>query len=282
MKKDENEKVKKDFPYLHGFSPVEQDRLRRQARFAEHTIYQNVNFSSTKKLLEVGCGVGAQSEILLRRFPDLKLTGIDLSEKQLNAAKETLGNLAFAKDRYDLQLMSAENLKFESESFDGAFLCFVLEHIPDPRRVLSEVRRVLSPGGIIYVTEVLNSSFFLDPYSPNVWKYWMAFNDYQYDHKGDPFMGAKLGNLLMQNGYRNIETEVKTWFLDNRHPQKRKEIIEFWSELLMSASDQLVQAGYVTLETVEGMKSEMSVVANDPNAVFYFSFIQAKARNEMF
>jgi ubiquinone/menaquinone biosynthesis C-methylase UbiE len=273
---------KSEFPYLHGFSPVEQDRLRRQARFAEHTIYQNVNFSSSKKILEVGCGVGAQSEILLRRFPDIKLTAIDLSEKQLSAAKVSLASLAFAKDRYELMQMSGEDLKFEAESFDGAFLCFVLEHVPDPRRVLSEVRRVLSPGGVVYITEVLNSSFFLDPYSPNVWKYWMAFNDYQYDQKGDPFMGAKLGNLLMQNGYRNIETEVKTWFLDNRYPQKRKEIIEFWSELLMSASEQLLSAGYVDQETIDGMKKEMKVVANDPNAVFFFSFIQAKARNGMF
>lgn len=268
-----------NFPYLHGFSPVEQERLRRQARFAEHTIYQNVNFSSTKKVIEVGCGVGAQSEILLRRFPDLQLTGIDLSEKQLAAAKDALTKLEFAKGRYSLHEMSAEDIKFEAESFDGAFLCFVLEHVPDPRRVLSEVRRVLTPGGVIYITEVLNSSFFLDPYSPNVWKYWMAFNDYQYDNKGDPFMGAKLGNLLMQNGYRNIETEVKTWFLDNRHPQKRKEIIEFWSELLMSASEQLIAAKYVDQATVDGMKAEMKVVANDPNAVFFFSFIQAKARN---
>ncbi len=273
---------KTDFPYLHGFSPVEQERLRRQARFAEHTIYQNINFSSSKKVLEVGCGVGAQSEILLRRFPDIKLTAIDLSDKQLTAAKSSLSQLAFAKDRYELKQMSGEDLKFDAESFDAAFLCFVLEHVPDPRRVLSEVRRVLSPGGIVYITEVLNSSFFLDPYSPNVWKYWMAFNDYQYDQKGDPFMGAKLGNLLMQNGYRNIETEVKTWFLDNRYPQKRKEIIEFWSELLMSASDQLLKAKYVDQATVDGMKSEMSVVANDPNAVFFFSFIQAKARNGMF
>jgi ubiquinone/menaquinone biosynthesis C-methylase UbiE len=274
-----NSKDKADFPYLHGFSPVEQERLRSQARFAEHTVYQNVNFSSTKKLLEVGCGVGAQSEILLRRFPDLHLTGIDLSDKQLAAAKESLSKLSYATNRYNLQQMNAEKLTFTTENFDGAFLCFVLEHVPDPRRVLSEVRRVLSPGGIIYVTEVLNSSFFLDPYSPNTLKYWMAFNDYQYDQKGDPFMGAKLGNLLMQIGFRNIETEVKTWFLDNRHPQKRKEMIDFWSELLMSASDQLVAANYVTQETVDGMKKEMSVVASDPNAVFFFSFIQAKAKN---
>ena len=272
-------KDKGDFPYLHGFSPVEQARLRSQARFAEHTIYKNVNFSSTKKVLEVGCGVGAQSEILLRRFPDIKLTGIDLSDKQLAAAKESLSKLSYADNRFDLRQMNAENLTFTTENFDGAFLCFVLEHVPDPRRVLSEVRRVLAPGGIVYITEVLNSSFFLDPYSPNTLKYWMAFNDYQYDQKGDPFMGAQLGNLLMQVGFREIETEVKTWHLDNRLPQKRKEMIDFWSELLMSASDQLIEAKYVDQETVDGMKKEMSVVANDPNAVFFFSFIQAKAKN---
>lgn len=272
-------KDKGDFPYLHGFSPVEQERLRKQARFAEHTIYQNVNFSATKKLLEVGCGVGAQTEILLRRFPDLYVTGIDLNDKQLSAAKESLEKLSYAQSRYELKQMNAQSMSFTTENFDGAFLCFVLEHVPDPRRVLSEVRRVLSPGGTIYVTEVLNSSFFLDPYSPNTLKYWMAFNDYQYDQKGDPFMGAKLGNLLMQIGFRNIETEVKTWFLDNRHPQKRKEMIEFWTELLLSASDQLMAANYVDQATVDGMKKEMSVVESDPNAVFFFSFIQAKAKN---
>ena len=101
--------AKKDFPYLHGFSPVEQERLRRQARFAEHTIYQNVNFSSTKSVLEVGCGVGAQSEILLRRFPDIHLTGVDLSSTQLAAAKASLSKLSYADKRYDLHQMNADN-----------------------------------------------------------------------------------------------------------------------------------------------------------------------------
>lgn len=266
-----------DFPYLHGFSKDEQERLRKQARFGEYTIYQNINLSSVKDLLEVGCGVGAQSEILLRRFPELKLTGIDRSPKQLQAARKTLSCLPFADGRFDLREMDATAMDFSSNSFDGAFLCWILEHVPDPIRVLSEVRRVLRPGSPIYVTEVMNSSFFLDPYSPNVWKYWMAFNEYQLEQKGDPFVGAKLGNFLMQLGYRDIRTEVKTWFLDNRAPQARKDCIDYWKELLLSASEQLLSAQYVSVEVVQGMKEEMAKVANDPNAVFYYSFVQAKA-----
>ncbi len=266
------------FPYLHGYSETEQERLKKQARFAEHTVYKNINLSSVQNLLEVGCGVGAQSEILLRRFPDLKITGIDLSEKQIATAKHFHGKNPLANNRTTFQQMDATRMSFKGGEFDGAFLCWVLEHVPDPLKILSEVRRVLRPGSVVYVTEVMNSSFFLNPYSPNVWKYWMAFNDYQYDNAGDPFVGAKLGNMLTQVGFTNIETEVITWHLDNRHPQKRKEFIDYWTELLLSASEQLVKANYVTQEIVDSMKQEMDVVTSDPNAVFLYSFMQGKGK----
>lgn len=267
-----------EFPYLHGFNTTEQNRLKKQASFTEFTVYQDINLSEVKKLLEVGCGVGAQSEILLRRFPALSLTSIDLSDNQLRAAKETLEKCSYAKDRYELHKMNASDMEFESASFDGAFLCWILEHVPDPAKVLSEVRRVLQPGSTVYITEVLNSSFFLEPYSPNVWKYWMAFNDYQFDMKGDPFVGAKLGNMLLQQGYRDIEVATKTWHLDNRRPGKRKEFIDFWTELLLSAADQLIEAKYVDEQIVQKVKEELKIVRQDPNAVFYYSFIQAKAK----
>lgn len=126
-----------DFPYLHGFSKDEQERLRKQARFGEHTVYQNINLSAVKELLEVGCGVGAQSEILLRRFPDIKLTGIDRSPKQLQAARARLSHLALAAHRFELKEMDATAMEFSSNSFDGAFLCWILEvrrHHPGDRR----------------------------------------------------------------------------------------------------------------------------------------------------
>ena len=267
-----------DFPYLHGFSQEEQDRLRQQAKFAEHKVYDGVNLSRVNKLLEIGCGVGAQSEIILRRFPDLYLTGIDLNTKQLESAKQHLAQFDFAKDRYEIHQMNAQDMEFKSNSFDGAFLCWVLEHVPDPKQVLSEARRVLSPGSSITVTEVLNSSFFLDPYSPNVWKYWMAFNDYQYENAGDPFVGAKLGNLLLEMGFKDIHTQVKTWHLDNRTPDLRKETIDYWTDLLMSAKEHLVDSGYIEKDIAQDAYAELKSIARNRNAVFYYSFIQAQAK----
>lgn len=267
-----------EFPYLHGFSKKEQDRLRTQAEFAEFIVYQDVNFSGVKNLLELGCGVGAQTEILLRRFPKLNIVGIDLNDNQLNAANEHLANFSQYKNRYSIQKMNAEDIEFESHSFDAAFLCWILEHVPSPINVLAEVRRVLKPGAKIIITEVMNSSFFLDPYSPNVWKYWMAYNDFQYENAGDPFVGAKLGNLLASAGFSQIETKVKTWHLDNRYPSKRKETIDFWSDLLMSGAQSLIDQKVVNEELVKLAKEELKKVSRDPNAVFFYSFIQAHAK----
>lgn len=76
--------------YLHGFERKEQERLIHQAKFLEPYVYAGIDLEFQKELLEVGCGVGAQTKILTRRFPDLKITGVDLSEKQLSMAKSHL------------------------------------------------------------------------------------------------------------------------------------------------------------------------------------------------
>ena len=106
--------------------------------------------------------------------------------------------------------------------------------------------------------------------------YWLAFNDHQLELGGDPFVGAKLGNLMLALGYRDITTKVRNIHLDNRAPGERAEFLAFWTELLLSGAPGLVEAGKVSEETVNGMKDELGRVAHDPNAVFFYSFIQAR------
>jgi len=263
--------------YLHGYSKEEQNRLIHQAEMTENTIYQDIDLSENKHILEIGSGVGAQSEILLRRYPKLKLSCIDLNESQIAVAKDYLKDRSYCDGRYDIQKMNAEHLDFEGSSFDGAFLCWVLEHVPNPKKVLSEARRVLKPGSKIHITEVMNSSLFLDPYSPHVWKYWMAFNDYQYEQSGDPFVGAKLGNLLLSQGFKNIQTNIKSWHFDNRTPQARTKFLAYWQDLLLSASDVLIKNGCVTEEDVKMVNKELTEVSRNPDAIFSYSFMQAIA-----
>lgn len=240
-------------------------------------VYRDIDFSECTEILEVGCGVGAQTSVLLRRFPKVRVTGIDMSDAQLTTCRKHLSTLPGVQGRYEIHKMDATAMDFQSRKFDGVFVCWVLEHIPDPRRVLTEVRRVLRPGGRVYCTEVMNHTFFLNPYSPNVWKYWMAFNDFQFDSGGDPFIGAKLGNMLTSLGFRRVDTRIVTAFFDNRRPEKRREFIREQKELLFSAEEQLIKAGLVTKEVADAAREELDSVQRHPDAVFMASFMQSYA-----
>jgi ubiquinone/menaquinone biosynthesis C-methylase UbiE len=264
--------------YLHGYTSHEQDRLYHQARFLEDAVHDRMPFRRCRALLEVGCGVGAQTEILLRRFPELHVTGVDLSADNLARAQKRLRACPWAKGRFRLQESAAETLPFPADSFDGAFLCWILEHVEDPARVTAEVRRVLRPGAPVVITEVQNATFFLDPYSPHTLEYWREFNDTQLEMGGDPFVGAKLGNLLLAGGYADVRTEVKTFHFDNRTPAERAEFLGYWTGLLLSGAPALAKAGKVSAKVVAGMQRELELVAHDPDAVFWYSFVQARAR----
>jgi phosphatidylethanolamine/phosphatidyl-N-methylethanolamine N-methyltransferase len=97
-------------------------------------------------LLEVGVGTG----LLLPLYPrDIAITGIDLSEEMLEAARERVLDQGLA--HVTLQAMDAEHTSFAAGSFDHVVLPYVYSVTPDPLRLIGEARRVCKAGGDIYV-----------------------------------------------------------------------------------------------------------------------------------
>jgi ubiquinone/menaquinone biosynthesis C-methylase UbiE len=97
-----------------------------------------------REVLEVGCGTG----LILKRLAGVarRLTGLDLSR----------GMLAEARRRgFPVTEGSATDLPFADGSFDLAFSFKVLPHVPDIRRALAEMARVVRPGGYV-VAEFYN------------------------------------------------------------------------------------------------------------------------------
>ncbi len=272
-----NEKKSAGSGYLHGYSPEEQNRLYRQARFLETSVFEKIDFSKQSRIIEVGCGVGAQTEILLERFPHLKIQGIDASEKQIERAKKHLAS-AIKSGRVSLDVGDALDLPYPDDTFDGAFLCWFLEHVHNPIKILREVRRVLKANAVIYCNEVMNATFYLHPYSPATLQYWFAFNDLQWTLKGDPFVGGKLANYLLAAGYQNVSTEVIVHHYDSRTPKKRAQYIEDFMSHLLSGAPSLLEAGKVTPEVVGEMKQELARFKDESDAVFFYSWVQGRAQ----
>ena len=98
--------------------------------------------SDAKRILEIGFGNGRQLQLLIERYPDAELYGIDISDDMLAVASERLGG------RAGLTVADAGNLPYESDFFDGVITTDTCYFWNDPRKVLSEINRVLKSGGI--------------------------------------------------------------------------------------------------------------------------------------
>jgi SAM-dependent methyltransferase len=137
---------------LHGYDPAAflqiaelEDRswwFRSRNRLIAQTVRRY--FADAESVLEIGCGTGYTLRALRDALPRATLTGTELFEEGLHVARGRWP---------DLRLLQADAraLPFDSE-FDlvGAF--DVLEHIDDDMSALSELRRVVRPGGGILVT----------------------------------------------------------------------------------------------------------------------------------
>jgi len=97
-------------------------------------------------VLDVGCGTGALTREVAQHVGDAgSVAGLDLSESMLGVARETCPGIDFRQG-------SATDLPYGDGCFDIVVSSFMLMFVPDPRKAISEMRRVLRPGGRLVVS----------------------------------------------------------------------------------------------------------------------------------
>ncbi|MCH7407979.1 class I SAM-dependent methyltransferase [Belliella sp. DSM 111904] len=262
--------------YIHGYQDDEQERLRYQAKVIEKPIYDFIDFSNNQKILEIGSGVGAQTEILLERFPHLQITGVEYEPKQIAKARHNMQALGHDFPKVQFIQQDAQQLQL-NDHYDAAFICWVLEHISEPEKVLQSMKPYLKEGAKVVITEVFNASFYTYPHAPTVMKYWDIYNSYQRSIGGDPDVGAKLGHLLEKSGYKDISLRSGGFHLDSRTPSDRLAVFDYWTSLMKSGAPALLEEGLISPDMVTTISKEMENLKHQENAIFYYNFIQATA-----
>lgn len=112
--------------------------------FYEH-LSDVVDATGCTTLLDAGCGEGFVVDLLTREHPDLKITGVDISDDAIEYAKEHFGE----KARF--RTGSVYKLPFSDNSFDAVLCSEVLEHVDDPNRAVAELKRVARDYVVITV-----------------------------------------------------------------------------------------------------------------------------------
>jgi len=145
--------IARHYDFLNHFLSLGTDRLWR--RRAINIIGRNI---SPKQILDVATGTGDLAIAALRLKPE-KITGIDISGKMLELGREKISDRGL-DDKIELLQADSEAIPFGDGSFDAATCAFGVRNFSSPLKGLTEICRVLKPGGMIMVLEFSKPSYF--------------------------------------------------------------------------------------------------------------------------
>ncbi|HEX6703704.1 MAG TPA: methyltransferase domain-containing protein [Albitalea sp.] len=260
-------------PYVHGYDPSENQRLQDQAGTLVELLHADTRYPAGSRVLEAGCGVGAQTLTLASRSPDAHFTSIDiaaesLAEAQRRAASAGLANVEFRQ-------ADIFGLPFEPGSFDHVFVCFVLEHLARPADALAGLRGLLRPGGSLTVIEGDHGSTYFHPDSRAAHEAIACLVELQRLAGGNALIGRQLHPLLCGAGFADVRVSPRMVYVDASRPEWVEGFTrKTFTAMIEGVRANALAAGLIGAERFdEGVRDLHRTTAAD--GVFCYTFFKA-------
>lgn len=261
--------------YVHGYSDRECTRLLDQANTLTDLLHSDTIYPSGSRVLEAGCGVGAQTVILAKNSPGAFFTSVDISPSSLEEArasvqKEGLSNVTF-------QIADIFDLPFEAEGFDHVFICFVLEHLQKPVDALVRLKSVLKRGGTITVIEGDHGSAYFYPESRAASKAVQCLIDVQGRMGGNSLIGRQLFPLLKAAGFAEPLVSPRMVYVDSGKPG----LVEGFTKNTFIAMVEGVRKQALELNLMDEIQWEKGISdlyrTTESDGVFCYTFFKGTA-----
>jgi SAM-dependent methyltransferase len=261
--------------YVHGYTDTESDRLTDQANTLAELLHHDTRYPAGARVLEVGCGVGAQTVILAKRSDKATFLSIDISAESIRKAQRLIA--AARIENVTFRQMNIFDLDSRHDRFDHIFVCFVLEHLTDPVKALAHLRELLNPGGSLTVIEGDHGSFYCHPETPEARKAVRALVDIQASLGGNALIGRQLFPLLRAAGFEDTVVSPRMVYADASRPQW----VEGFSKKTFTAMVEGVRQQALSAKMVDETTWDKGIAdlyrATEADGVFCYTFFKALA-----
>jgi SAM-dependent methyltransferase len=262
--------------YVHGYETRENARLQDQASALVELLHHDTFYPAGSRVLEAGCGVGAQTVTLARNSPEALITSVDVSDVSIAEAKRKVE----ASGLRNVQFQQGDifRLPFKPESFDHVFVCFVLEHLAQPIQALRALKDLLKTGGTITVIEGDHGSTFFHPDSDAAHQVIQCQVELQKRSGGNALIGRELYPLLDEAGYSAIRVSPRMVYVDSSRP----ELVDGFTKKTFTAMiegirDSAVKAGFIDQAVFDNGIRDL-YRTTEPDGVFCYTFFKAIAQ----
>lgn len=264
--------------YVHGYEKRELVRLQDQASTLVDLLHSDTLFPAGSKVLEAGCGVGAQTITLARNSPEAHITSIDISEVSVAEARKRIASEGFSNVSF--QQDDIFNLSFEPKSFDHIFVCFVLEHLVRPVEALYGLKDILKVGGTITVIEGDHGSSYFYPDSEAAHKAIQCQVELQKGAGGNANIGRELFPLLSSAGFDFVRVSPRMVYVDASRP----ELVEGFTKKTFTAMIEGIRDAAVEAEMIEPEDIDRGIRdlyrTTESDGVFCYTFFKAVAEKK--
>jgi ubiquinone/menaquinone biosynthesis C-methylase UbiE len=203
--------------YVHGYSAREAVRLSDQANTLSELLHHDTRYPEGSRVLECGCGTGAQTVYLAAGSPGARIVSVDVSPDSLAQAQARVH--AAGHRNVSFQLADVFQLPFAEHSFDHVFVCFMLEHLAAPLHALRALKCVLRPGGSITTIEGDHGSWYCHPQTPEAARTVQCLIDIQAQLGGNALIGRQLFPLLIEAGFGGVQVSPRMVYVDDSKPE---------------------------------------------------------------
>jgi SAM-dependent methyltransferase len=254
--------------YVHGNDDRESERLHDQAGALVELLHGDTSYPPGARVLEAGCGTGAQTVTLAARSPDARFTSIDVSAESLAVAR--------ARALPNVEFRQADLFAMPHETFDHVFVCFVLEHLAEPVAALARLKTMLRPGGTITVIEGDHGSAYFHPASKAADD---AIGCLVALQAGDALIGRRLYPLLRDAGFADVRVSPRMVYVDGSRP----ELVDGFTRRTFTAMiegvrEPAIARGLIAPERFdEGIRDLHRTAAGD--GTFSYTFFKGVATN---
>jgi SAM-dependent methyltransferase len=258
--------------YVHGYDPRENERLQDQAGTLVELLHSDTAYAPGSKVLEAGCGVGAQTVTLAERSPEARFTSVDVSADSIAEARRRVERAG----RTNVEFRQADifDLPFEAESFDHVFVCFVLEHLSRPVEALVVLMRLLRPGGTVTVIEGDHGSAYFHPDSPAAHAAIQCQVRLQAEAGGDALIGRRVYPLMVEAGLDAVRVSPRMVYVDSSRP----ELVDGFTRKTFTAMVEGVREPALAGGLIDAESFDAGVRAlhrtTEPDGVFCYTFFK--------
>jgi SAM-dependent methyltransferase len=262
-------------PYVHGRSDRETIRLHDQASGLGFLLHEGTRYPPGSTVLEAGCGVGAQTILLAGNSPHAQFVSIDISPESLARAQERVSEAGYTNVTF--RQADICSMQFPAETFDHVFVCFTLEHIPDPLVALDNLRKVLRTGGTITVIEGDHGSAIFYPDTPEAHRVIDCLVILQRQAGGNALIGRELEHLLAESGFVDIYVSPRQTYASQNIPDSSEAVKKIFIAMIEGVREQAIAGGLADPDAWDRGVSDLYRTTEE-NGMFCYTFFKAVGR----